>query len=107
MRLTMYVPDSDSTMPPQGLQFIPGPHKGQQVPAYPPRYGWVYLIHFHVPFKHAKHYLGSASCLDFRIGQHRNGAGARLMEVICQAGISWDISRLWCCASPQEARQLE
>lgn len=102
----MYTQD-DSIMPAQGLQFVQGPHKGMQVPRYPPHDGWVYLIHFRTPLKHAKHYLGSAACLDFRIEQHRTGNGSRLMEVIAQEGIAWDISRLWRCESPHEARILE
>lgn len=102
----MYAHD-DSIMLPQAPRFIAGPHKGQMIPRFPPRYGWVYLIHFHTPLKHAKHYLGSAACLDFRIAQHRSGTGARLMEVVTQEGITWDISRIWRCDSPQAARVLE
>lgn len=55
----------------------------------------VYLIHFEKPFKHARHYLGVTTDLNRRLSQHRNGGGARLMEVITQAGIRWEIARTW------------
>ena len=55
----------------------------------------VYLLHFHVPYAHARHYLGSTSDLDARLAEHQRGAGARLMEVVSQAGINWTLVRAW------------
>jgi predicted GIY-YIG superfamily endonuclease len=55
----------------------------------------VYLIHFNTPYKHARHYLGYASNLDARLTAHINGNGARLMEVIADAGIHWQLVRTW------------
>jgi len=55
----------------------------------------VYLIHFSAPFKHAKHYLGYAEDLGARIERHRAGNGARLLEVVTQAGIEWELARTW------------
>lgn len=55
----------------------------------------VYLIHFDTPYKYARHYLGSAQDLDARLAQHRAGTGARLMQVITQAGIGWRVARTW------------
>ena len=55
----------------------------------------VYLIHFSEAYKHARHYLGSASDLDERIERHRSGNGARLLKVITDAGISWSVVRTW------------
>jgi len=55
----------------------------------------VYLLHFRTPYKHAKHYLGYASRLDVRLAQHKAGNGARLMEVIHDAGISFVVARTW------------
>lgn len=58
--------------------------------------GTVYLIHFSTPYKHAKHYCGYTSrSLKERLERHREGRGARLMEVITQAGIAWDVVRTW------------
>ncbi len=55
----------------------------------------VYLIHFAEPYKHAKHYLGSSDDLSRRLDQHHNGTGARLMQVVREAGISWVVARTW------------
>ena len=55
----------------------------------------VYLIHFYSPYAHARHYLGSTADLDARLAEHQRGAGARLMEVVSQAGIHWTLTRAW------------
>jgi predicted GIY-YIG superfamily endonuclease len=57
--------------------------------------GTVYLIHFARAYRHARHYLGYADDLDARIKQHRAGRGSRLLQVINQAGIGWDVVRTW------------
>jgi len=55
----------------------------------------VYLLHFDTPYKHARHYLGSSDDVAERIERHRQGRGARLMEVIAQAGIGFQLARTW------------
>ena len=55
----------------------------------------VYLIHFRKSYKHARHYLGYSANLDKRITDHLCGMGARLMEVITQADIDWNLARTW------------
>ncbi len=58
----------------------------------------VYLIHFDRPYQHARHYLGTTNDLSHRLRQHASGCkygGARLMEVIVQAGISWRVACTW------------
>jgi predicted GIY-YIG superfamily endonuclease len=57
--------------------------------------GTVYLIHFDTPYKHARHYTGWAADLDRRLEAHRAGRGARLMEVIKDADITWRLARTW------------
>jgi predicted GIY-YIG superfamily endonuclease len=57
--------------------------------------GTVYLIHFDRPFKHAKHYTGWALDLPTRLADHQAGRGARLLEVIRDEGIGWQVSRTW------------
>ena len=57
--------------------------------------GSVYLLHFDHPYKHARHYLGYAVDLEARLAQHRNGNGARLLQVVAQAGIGWTLVRTW------------
>ncbi len=63
----------------------------------------VYLLHFNQPYRHARHYLGFSHDLRARLHAHKSGSGARLMEVIAEAGISWQVARLW----PDGDRTLE
>lgn len=56
----------------------------------------VYLIHFSTPYKQAQHYLGYTHCdLDERIAAHRENRGARLLQVVNDAGIAWEVVRVW------------
>lgn len=64
----------------------------------------VYLIHFNTPYKHAKHYLGSADNLEERLDRHQKGNGARLMQVITEADITWRLARTWPGGRPEERR---
>jgi predicted GIY-YIG superfamily endonuclease len=57
--------------------------------------GSVYLLHFDVPFGHAKHYTGWARALDARLAHHATGNGARLTAVVRSAGIGWSLARTW------------
>jgi hypothetical protein len=57
--------------------------------------GFVYLAHFSTNLHHARHHLGFATDLVQRLAQHRAGNGARLMEVIKDAGIEWKLVRVW------------
>ncbi|MCI0389870.1 MAG: relaxase domain-containing protein [Acidobacteria bacterium] len=62
----------------------------------------IYLVHFDEPYRHAKHYMGSTLDLRSRLTDHAIGQGARLMEVIKEAGITWQLARVW-----QGDRRLE
>ena len=57
--------------------------------------GTVYLLHFEKPYKQARHYTGWTSDLPARLEEHRKGRGARLMEVIKDAGIGFRVARTW------------
>ena len=57
--------------------------------------GTVYLIHFDTPYKQARHYTGWTTDLHARLEAHRAGRGARLMEVITDAGVTWHLARTW------------
>jgi hypothetical protein len=57
--------------------------------------GTVYLLHFDRPFRHAKHYTGWALDLESRLALHSAGQGARLLAVIREAGIGWQVARTW------------
>jgi hypothetical protein len=54
--------------------------------------GVVYLIHFDQPYKHARHYWGWALRMEARQRHHREGNGARLLAVILEAGIGWEVA---------------
>lgn len=86
--------------------FIFGPF-GWMIPRSRPSYSYVYLLHFSEPYKHARHYLGSTCDLEHRLEMHRSGKGARLLEVIRDAGIEFEICRLWRFDTCLEARALE
>jgi hypothetical protein len=65
--------------------------------------GTVYLLHFSEPYRHAAHYIGwTAGELEERLRLHQSGAGARLLEVVTNAGISFELARTW-----EGGRQLE
>jgi predicted GIY-YIG superfamily endonuclease len=59
------------------------------------RLGVVYLLHFDRPYRHAGHYTGWTTNLDARLARHILGDGARLIQVIEQAGIGWTLARTW------------
>src|SRR5262249_60407595 len=62
----------------------------------------VYLLCFNQAYRHARHYLGYSENLDKRLTDHLAGMGARLLEVITDAGIEWRLARTW-----RGDRQLE
>jgi predicted GIY-YIG superfamily endonuclease len=55
----------------------------------------VYLLHFHRRYWHAGHYLGATRDLTRRLLAHEHGRGARLLTVIHEAGITWELARTW------------
>lgn len=57
--------------------------------------GFVYLLHFSQPFKHANHYLGSAEDLESRLSEHAKGQGSRLIKIILEAGLTYSLVRTW------------
>ena len=64
----------------------------------------VYLLHFTRRFKHAGHYLGSTANLPARLAEHSKGRGARLLAVVSQAGIDWQLARTWCGGKARESQ---
>ena len=56
----------------------------------------VYLIHFDEKFKHARHYIGFVDHnLEAREKKHRDGTGAKILKAVNNAGINWNIVRVW------------
>src|SRR5215203_1198727 len=69
--------------------------------------GTVYLFHFDQRYEHAGHYTGWAEDLDHRVAEHLAGRGARLIEVISQAGIGFRLARTWPGVTRARERQLK
>ena len=70
----------------------------------------LYLLHFDRPLGHAAHYLGfanSEAMIPLRIEHHRKGNGARLMAAVVQAGIDFELVRIWPEGSRVEERRLK
>jgi predicted GIY-YIG superfamily endonuclease len=68
---------------------------------------YVYLLCFakngrKARYHHAGHYLGFTENLSRRMDQHRAGTGARLTGVIKEAGLGFNVARLW-----EGGRELE
>lgn len=62
--------------------------------------GVIYLLHFDRPYKHARHYTvqqwtESPGSLKVRLDRHDQGGGARLLEIVHAAGITWQLARTW------------
>ena len=58
----------------------------------------VYLIHFSKPFHHAQHYIGYTTnehYLKSRLKNHANGTGSKLMKAVNEAGIDYEVVRVW------------
>lgn len=65
-----------------------------------------YLLHFSEPYKHARHYSGTAADLPARLAEHEAGRGSRLLQVVKAAGITWTLVRTWPGGRARE-RQLK
>lgn len=55
----------------------------------------VYLPHLDMPLVHAKHYMGVCEDLNARLERHAKGAGARMLAVCIERGITWKLARTW------------
>lgn len=58
--------------------------------------GYVYILHFRTPLatgrKSSQHYVGWSRHWAYRIAKHRAGAGARIMEVCADRGITFEVA---------------
>lgn len=57
--------------------------------------GMVYLLHFERRYHHAGHYMGWTTNLEERLKAHASGNGSRLVDVVTEAGIGWELARVW------------
>ena len=67
----------------------------------------VYLLHFDRPYQHAAHYLGYSPRIAERLDLHAAGRGARLTQVVRDAGIGWQLARVWPKATRRDERRLK
>lgn len=68
----------------------------------------VYILHFNVPLKHAKHYVGFSNDVDTRIQEHREGRSrARIMEVLAERKIDFVLARVFEGEGKAFERQLK
>lgn len=74
-------------------------------------YGKVYIICFDQPIQteraNVKHYVGFATHLEQRIQHHRNGTGAAILRAANNAGIKWNISRVFKNATREIERKIK
>jgi predicted GIY-YIG superfamily endonuclease len=68
--------------------------RGLEHPVKRGQLGVIYMLHFHQPYQHARHYVGWTEDLLDRLDRHAAGRGARLVEVIWQAGIGFTLVRI-------------
>lgn len=75
-----------------------------------------YLLHFSTPLKHARHYTGFSANLQslmFRLAEHRAGVSkaagrpVAIMKALHDAGISFELARVWPLASRSFERRLK
>lgn len=60
--------------------------------------GYIYLYHFDERYPNGKrpqHYMGFARDVELRELRHLAGRGARLMQVVSEAGIGWTLVKVW------------
>ena len=66
-----------------------------------------YLLHFTEKYQHAGHYLGFSPNIAARLQEHEAGHGARLTQVVRDAGIGWQLVRVWPKATRRDERRLK
>lgn len=61
--------------------------------------GWIYLVHFERPYRHAQHYVGWTRELRQRFYRHTSDAplrrGSALMRAVVAAGIGFKVVAVW------------
>ena len=67
----------------------------------------VYLIHLDTPLKHARHYVGFSVHVEARLAHHKDGTGARFLQVCNERGINYDIVKVWPGADRKFERKLK
>ena len=69
--------------------------------------GTVYLLHFHRPLHHARHYMGWTDDLGERLARHARGNGSALMAAVMRARVGWSLVRTWVGVTRDDERRLK
>lgn len=67
----------------------------------------VYLIHFETKLHHAGHYLGFAEDIAARLARHKAGRGAKLLQILRDKKINFEVVRIWAGADKKFERRLK
>lgn len=65
---------------------------------------YIYVLHFHTPLAHARHYIGCTANLHQRLITHASGRGARLTRELRDQGITWELGGLYSCTHAEMRR---
>lgn len=68
--------------------------------------GYIYTLHFDKAITHTRHYTGCTTELRQRLASHAQGRGARLLRVLKEREIGWELGGLSSC-TVSEMRRLE
>ena len=66
-----------------------------------------YLLHFDRPLCHAKHYIGCTMDVEKRLELHRKNPGPRILQVLKEKGIGFQLVRTWNCKDKHFERRLK
>lgn len=71
--------------------------------------GFIYLLHFHRPFHHARHYTGWTTDVKRRVGEHFDATthSSHLIQAAATAGIGFDLVRVWENKTRNDERQMK
>ena len=71
------------------------------------REGTIYLLHFHRPLSHARHYMGWTGDLPSRLAQHTAKNGSALMAAVGLARIGWTLAKTWVGVTRDDERRFK
>jgi len=72
------------------------------------RKGDVYIVHFDIPYKGCRHYIGFTQLgIIERLKRHKQGNGAKLLNALNKAGINYDVSNTFFNVSQAFERHLK
>lgn len=55
----------------------------------------VYILHFHEPLGHARHYVGYSPNVSRRVDRHATGQGSAITKHLHKLGIGFEVAYVW------------